>query len=52
MVTELAKQVTEVRDAIAKIQVGGVDVAALAEAVVDEQDRRARDGDPATGPTT
>jgi uncharacterized coiled-coil protein SlyX len=52
MVTELAKQVTEVRDAIAKIQVGGVDVAALAKALADEQDRRARDGDPTTGPTT
>ena len=56
----LVRLIQGVAAKVDEIQVGGVDVAALAAllktdlvvAVADELDRRARDNDPATGPTS
>lgn len=47
-------QLADLADKVANLAVGGgtVDYAALAAALADEQDRRARDGNPNTGPAS
>jgi hypothetical protein len=51
-IVDLQEQVAAMDTKLDQIAVGNIDYATLARAVVAEQDRVARDNDPATGPVT
>lgn len=52
LIEQMAADLAEVKAQLALLSAGNVDYALLADANADEMDRRARDGDPATGSTT